>query len=104
MDKKEALWKQHEQINRIELEAHREGCWALKIFEEDHTITLRWGHPWHEPHYQMLRRDRIGRRRSNTSSEWLVFRCTDMDCPARIGFLAEDIERLIGLRELKDEA
>jgi len=103
VDKKSALWAQREQIIRIELEAHREGCWALKLFEEDDAIAGIWEHVWHEPEYQMLRRDRIGRRRHNTRSEWLVFRCTDSDCPARIAFLAEDVERLIGLRELKDE-
>lgn len=77
------------------IEPHMEGCRALVAVEEG---QWQQGHPWAGAHYQALGRERTGKPHTGCRIDFLVYRCNDPQCSAELIFLAETLERDLGLR------
>ena len=73
---------------RVQLEKHKAGCYGPRAVDEG-----VWDHPWVLPKSGWLRLDRLGRKHKTASTEFLIFRCNDPECKARIALLMEDVEK-----------
>ncbi len=73
---------------------HRDDCYGIQEVQRGN-----WPHPWACPEYHFLSRTKAGKRHNKAVTGWLIFKCNDTRCAAQLGFLMEDVERLLGLRK-----
>ena len=79
------------------IERHMEGCGGLFTVAQGH-----WDHPWILARYEGLGRERTGKPHTGCHVKFLVYQCGDGRCPAKMIFLAETLERNLGLRARTD--
>ena len=77
-------------MRAVQLEKHRAGCYGPQAVAAGY-----WDHPWVLPQGEWLRLDRRGRKHKTARTEFLVFRCNDPECKARIALLMEDVEKAL---------
>lgn len=78
----------------IVIQEHRDDCWGVEA-----VTRGDWIHPWTMAKYDWPGYDKIGRKNPRSSRLFLVYRCNSPACPARLGFLASDVEKALGLRD-----
>ena len=79
------------------IDRHRPKCGGVFTVAQGHC-----DHPWTVAQYRWLDRERTGRPHSGCGIKFLMYRCGDPDCPAKMIFLAETLERNLGLRARTD--
>lgn len=66
---------------------HSPNCWAVE----------KYGGDWYLVSSEFLRRDRIHRSRHDRTNLFVVFKCNDASCPARMIVLEDDLHKAAGI-------